>query len=204
MEKSQIEESRLAFQRTLIGLGIEHSMSVVDEWRIVLRERGKCSSMQGAIDLLREIIHMADEEGEPVERPNQAGKWIGKILKQQREHEEDAKPKPTTSKNLTEIANKAQEEDMRDPERIKKLSERFDVLVSLEKENGTFDDGSVESVFHANRRKFAGQDLIDKRVRDCSERYVDTRIDILKKTIEAKNREHRLDRKPSPDAFAQG
>jgi hypothetical protein len=199
----QITENQAKIQRALIGLGIENSIAVVDEWRIVLSERGKCTNVESAIDLLRECVHLADEEGSPIVRPSESGPWIGKILKSRKEKEEDAKPKPTSSKNLSEIAEAAQYADMHNPDRVARFSASFDLLVSLEKQNGTFETDTVDGVFHANRRRFAGQDLIDRRIRDCSERYVSCRIETLRKTIEAKNMANTLDRKTSPDALGR-
>ena len=66
--------------------------------------------------------------------------------------------------------------DMRDPSRVEDFINAFDDLCRMEKENGTFEDH-----FHSERRRFAAADIRDHRIRDASERYVLTRIDILTK-----------------------
>jgi hypothetical protein len=66
--------------------------------------------------------------------------------------------------------------DMRDPTRVEDFINAFDDLCAKEKENGTFDDH-----FHSERRRFAAADIRDRRIRDASERYVLTRIEILTK-----------------------
>jgi hypothetical protein len=71
--------------------------------------------------------------------------------------------------------------DMRDPSRVEDFINAFDDLCRMEKENGTFEDE-----FHARRRHFASADIRDHRIRDASERYVLTRIEILTR-IKAQN-----------------
>jgi hypothetical protein len=66
--------------------------------------------------------------------------------------------------------------DMHDPTRVEDFINAFDDLCRMEKENGTFEDH-----FHSERRRFASTDIRDRRVRDASERYVLTRIEILTK-----------------------
>jgi hypothetical protein len=66
--------------------------------------------------------------------------------------------------------------DMRDPSRVEDFINAFDDLCRREKENGTFEDH-----FHSERRRFAAADIRDRRIRDASERYVLTRIEILTK-----------------------
>jgi hypothetical protein len=183
----QITENQAKIQRALIGLGIENSIAVVDEWRIVLSERGKCTNVESAIDLLRECVHLADEEGSPIVRPSESGPWIGKILKSRKEKEEDAKPKPTTSKNMTEIAYQTNEADMRSPERVAKFQSDWDDLIHLEKKNGTFEDE-----FHAKRRHFASNDLKLSRIRPCSEAYVYARKASLMASINQKDKQEAL------------
>lgn len=68
--------------------------------------------------------------------------------------------------------------DMCDPTRVNDFTKAFDDLCALERKNGTIDDE-----FHSRRRFFASADIRDYRIRDASERYVLTRIEILTKTI---------------------
>ena len=180
-------ENQAKIQRTLVGLGIESSMPVVDEWRIVLHERGKCTNIDEALNLLRECVHLADQEGAPIFRPSQSGPWIGKILLARKDAEESAKPKPTASKNLAQIAYESQEADMRSEERVGRFQASWDTLIRLERENGSESDE-----FHARRRHFASDDLIRRRIRDASERYVAGRISDLKRILEQKDRQQAL------------
>jgi hypothetical protein len=66
--------------------------------------------------------------------------------------------------------------DMHDPPRVEDFINAFDDLCRMEKENGTFEDH-----FHSERRRFAAADIRNHRIRDASERYVLTRIEILTK-----------------------
>ena len=66
--------------------------------------------------------------------------------------------------------------DMRDPSRVEDFVNAFDDLCRMEKGNGTFEDH-----FHSERRRFAAADIRGRRIRDASERYVLTRIEILTK-----------------------
>ena len=78
--------------------------------------------------------------------------------------------------------------DMRDPTRVQDFANAFDDLCRLEKENGTFDDH-----FHAERRRFAAEDIRRARIRDCSERYVFTRHSILARILEQKEAARRTE-----------
>ena len=103
MENPEIEQNRDRIQKVLTNLGIEHSMSAVDEWRKVLFHRGECRNIEEYIALLREVVQRGDEEKTPVERPNQAGKIIGKILLERKEKlQTEQQPPRTTSRNLSQ------------------------------------------------------------------------------------------------------
>jgi hypothetical protein len=188
--ENRITESQAKIQRVLVGLGIESSMAVVDEWRTVLRERGKCGSLEEAVKLLRECIDRADVAKEPIQRPSQAGRWIGLILQERAEKQAKAARPPATDQQISEY----QERDMRDPVRIARFQASWDELIRLEKENGTFEDE-----FHTGRRKFMGNDLVIGRIRDLYERYVAVRTSVLKRQIEVRERAEAL-QKTSQDA----
>lgn len=61
---------------------MEHSMTIVDEWREVLRVTGRCKNLQEAIELLLEIVHASEVGGDRIEKPKHSGKWISLVLTQ--------------------------------------------------------------------------------------------------------------------------
>jgi hypothetical protein len=185
MENPEIEQNRDRIQKVLTNLGIEHSMSAVDEWRKVLFHRGECRNIEEYIALLREVVQRGDEEKTPVERPNQAGKIIGKILLERKEKlQTEQQPPRTTSRNLSQEIEDAQE---RDPERVRRFQLWWDALIKLEKENESFDDPH-----HSRMRHFIGDDIRRGRIRDNSERYVQTRIAALQRYQDQKTKSQAL------------
>ncbi len=188
MENQNIEKARNEIQRTLRGLGIESAMTFVDEWRDVLRDRGQCSNLQQAIELLRECVRRADDEKKPIQRPSESGKWIGLILKEREEKlQTEQQPPRTTSRNLSQEIEDAQEREMRDPERVRRFQLWWDALIKLEKENESFDDP-----FHSRQRHFISDDIKRARIRDNSERYVQTRIAALQRYQDQKTKSQAL------------
>jgi hypothetical protein len=82
MENPLIEKTRIEIQNTLRALAMEHSLTIVDEWREVLRVTGKCKNLKEAINLLTECVHASEIAGERIEKPKHSGKWIWSVFAQ--------------------------------------------------------------------------------------------------------------------------